>query len=246
MVNNPLIRPAISLGGGGQRATSIPMIHCGWSHFLLDMPPKDLTVKSCGILPWANWSSTKRSSKVSLFCWGWLASWMMWWVLPTCSEWDGNIFTYDGWLRFIVIVGKLFHTVHRAYGDYVMWCCCVVVCVFVWAKGTVQKEKGGMKSTKETQAWKETGTRNTTIHPRLPSTLWGGIWTPKTCLNTLITKVFGKLGTLNLCHLLFILRFASGLSMGETCGLSPLPGLDHLNLAAAEAEVDRSWIVVET
>ena len=63
-----------------------------------------------------------------------------------------------------------------------------------------------------------------------------------------LTKVFGKLGTLNLCHLLLILRFACGLSMGETCGLSPLPGLDHLNLAAAEAEVDRrsNEEVVET
>ena len=128
-VNSPLVRPAISSGGGGSLD-----FHDAAGQILFDAAPKDLTMKTCGILPWANWNSTKPSSKVSFFVG--LVDDVMW-----VAHING-IDTYNGWLKCMIIDDNCRYILHTwniwGWCDAVLLC---IVCVFFFVVGESSKGK---------------------------------------------------------------------------------------------------------
>lgn len=129
----------------------------------------------------------------------------------------------------------MFHcSIHGAYGDDVMWCCCVCGVFFVvgkcprwkrWHEINEKKFKFGKRLEKNTQQYPDAPWDKEYLNLHLA-------WIYETCRNKYSLNGAWACGML-------------GKWMGETSGgTTKLPGLDHSNLAAAEAEATpRSWIV---
>ena len=167
MVNNPLLRLAISCGvwGGAPLASH----ECG--------DAETLRIWQWRLVgPYLERTGAVQNDlrRWTVFCWP-----MMWWC-DVCVAHINGIDTYDGWLKcMMIVVGKCSIVPYMEHTG-MMWCGVVVCVVFFLWWGNVQGEKGGMKSTKENQVWKEIGKEHTTI-PRC--SMGQGIFEPTLGLN---------------------------------------------------------------